>query len=127
MRHRLVQLDSTGGGISGTLTKTVAYDDIGNILNKSDTGAYSYNPSGAGSVRPHAVSVIVPWVTGTLDAACSYDANGNMIAGGGRTTVRRGRGQFWGQHVRWRVFFIFDFNMLSDLLSSAWPLPGLTA
>jgi len=40
------------------VTTTVEYDAIGNITFKSDVGHYSYNPSGPGSVRPHAVKGI---------------------------------------------------------------------
>ena len=67
--------------IAGQTAKTVAYDDMGNITFKSDVGTYAYAPSGAGSVRPHAVQSI----TGTLNTTFSYDANGNMTGGAGRT------------------------------------------
>ncbi len=40
------------------VTTTVQYNAIGNITFKSDVGHYSYNPSGPGSVRPHAVKGI---------------------------------------------------------------------
>lgn len=63
--------------------KTVAYDAVGNITSKSDVGTYSY-PS-AGSARPHAVTSITGTVNGVVNPSYSYDANGNMISGGGRT------------------------------------------
>lgn len=62
-------------GAYGNLT--YAYDPLGNMTNNSRHGAYSYNTSGVGSVRPHAV-------TGVGSNAYSYDANGNMITGAGR-------------------------------------------
>ncbi|MBX3508491.1 MAG: hypothetical protein KF714_06870 [Parvibaculum sp.] len=53
--NRLTEYAITGGS-----TKTVEYDDLGNITFKSDVGSYSYNASGPVSVRPHAVAAIVP-------------------------------------------------------------------
>jgi hypothetical protein len=66
-------------------------DALGDILTKSDVGTYSYG-SGAG---PHAVTSINTVTGCTLGAGCTvngvsnptntYDANGNMAAGAGRT------------------------------------------
>lgn len=64
--------------VSGPAPKTYQYDAIGNITNKSDVGSYTYNASGAGSIRPHAVTQ-----AGTN--TYTYDANGNQITGAGRT------------------------------------------
>lgn len=74
--NRVTQADITGG-----TTKTHQYDSIGNITFKSDTGTYSY--PAPGSARPHAVSSIA----GTLNTSFTYDANGNMLTGNGRTIV----------------------------------------
>ncbi|MEI9988944.1 MAG: FG-GAP-like repeat-containing protein [Rhizomicrobium sp.] len=71
---------SSGGGIT---TKTVGYDALGNITSKSDIGTYSY-PS-AGSARPHAVASIVGTVNGVTNPAYTYDSNGSLTAGAGRT------------------------------------------
>lgn len=59
---------------------TVTYNDIGNITNKSDVGAYTYPAYGPGSVRPHAVTTAggVPYL---------YDANGNMTSRNGATVT----------------------------------------
>ncbi len=54
---------------------TYAYDSLGNIAAKSDVGTYFYGENGAG---PHAV-------TTAGGNSYTYDANGNMIAGAGRT------------------------------------------
>ena len=54
-------------------TITYAYDAIGNITNKSNVGGYTYSPS-----RPHAVA-------NAGGTRYTYDANGNMKTGGGRT------------------------------------------
>jgi len=75
---------SVGGTTCTTGTaKTVSYDGIGNITNKSDlagsgSGNYSYPASGAGSVRPHAVKSITGLVNGLLNPKYKYDANGNL-------------------------------------------------
>jgi hypothetical protein len=62
--------------------KTFAYDAIGNLLSKSDVGAYAYPASGAESLRPHAVTSISGSV---INTTFSYDANGNQTAGLGRS------------------------------------------
>lgn len=49
-------------------------------------GSYTYNPSGAGSVRPHAVASVAGSVNGVANPTYSYDDNGNMLAGAGRST-----------------------------------------
>ena len=59
----------------------LTYDAIGDIKTKSDVGTYYYNPSGASSIRPHAVSEI----RGALNASYAYaDANGNLTSGASR-------------------------------------------
>ena len=63
------------------VSKSVAYNDLGNITAKSDVGLYSYPASGPASVRPHAVAA----VTGAGATAYAYDANGAMVSGAGRT------------------------------------------
>jgi hypothetical protein len=61
----------------GSRSVTINYDAIGNIQTKTDVaGAYSYPPSGAASVRPHAVSEVG-------SATYHYDANGNAMSGSG--------------------------------------------
>ena len=65
---------------NGSTTLTVGYNDVGNILSKSDVGTYTYPTSGASSVRPHAVSSVggVSYI---------YDANGNMASRGGASVT----------------------------------------
>ena len=65
----------------GLVTRSFDYNVIGNMIYKSDVGTYTYPASGAGSVRPHAVSS----VSGTVNATYTYDANGNLLSGAGRT------------------------------------------
>ena len=59
--------------------RTVDYNAIGNITNKSGVGAYSYG------AKPHALSAITGTVNGVLNPSFAYDANGNLTSGAGRT------------------------------------------
>ena len=63
----------------GTVTKTMVYNEIGNILSKSDVGTYTY--AATGNALPHAVASI----SGTVNTTYTYDGNGNMLTGKGRT------------------------------------------
>ena len=44
--------------VGTTLTKTFTYSPVGNLLTKSDLGAYAYPTPGPGVARPHAVTSI---------------------------------------------------------------------
>ena len=70
---------SVGGATctSGSIAKTVGYDDLGNITNKSDVGAYTY--AAGGQPLPHAVKSIAGTVNGILNPKYKYDPNGNLI------------------------------------------------
>jgi len=61
---------------NGSAYQTISYDSLGNIRGKSGVGNYAYN--GTNGAGPHAVSSIG-------GAQLSYDANGNMVSGRGRT------------------------------------------
>src|SRR5665213_82063 len=74
-----------GASCTSSGTKTVGYDAIGDISPKTGVGTYSYPTSGSSSVRPHAVSSIAGTVNGVVNPTFTYDANGNMTAGLGRT------------------------------------------
>jgi len=67
----------TQAQIGGRDAKTYHYDSLGNIIFKSDVGLYSYDGVGAG---PHAVTK-----AGAMTDRYSYDPNGNMLGGNGRT------------------------------------------
>ncbi|UTW45938.1 RHS repeat protein [bacterium SCSIO 12696] len=72
--------------VVGQAEKTVKYDALGNITEKSDVGHYSYgtgNNSGSGDAGVHAVTQI----TGAEAATYTYDDNGNNLSGDGRTIV----------------------------------------
>lgn len=80
--------------VSGQSQKTYAYDDIGNLTCKSDVASsvncaggvtHTYPASGATSVRPHAVSSIAGTVNSAANPSFTYDANGNLVTGAGRT------------------------------------------
>lgn len=62
--------------IAGGVTKTVTYDALGNITSKSDVGTYVY-----ASNKPHQLTSI----SGIVNTSYAYDANGNTLAGNGRT------------------------------------------
>lgn len=63
--NRLIQTQVLGG-----TTVYLTYNEIGNILSKSDVGAYSY-----GGSAPHAVTSI----SGNQPATYSYDIKGNRV------------------------------------------------
>ncbi len=67
--NRLTEVQTPGRQI-----QTFRYDALGNIIYKSDVGAYKYGENGAG---PHAVTSIV----GEKPATFQYDANGDQVAG----------------------------------------------
>ncbi len=76
---------ATNGATDGYGTITYTYNQIGNLLTNSQVGTYTYNASGTGSTRPHAVtSTSLTTGTETTTNTYSYDANGNLILGGGR-------------------------------------------
>ncbi len=89
--NRLTDSAFVSGGstcTTGTGRKTVSYSAIGNILSKTGTGSYAYPASGGGAgSRPHAVSSVTGTVNGAVNPAYTYDLNGNMTAGAGRTVA----------------------------------------
>ena len=78
---------------SGTSTSiSVTYDVLGNITSKTDIGTYGYGETRAAcssvsgvvtSAGPRAVSS----TSGTSNADYCYDANGNLLAGDGRSVT----------------------------------------
>jgi RHS repeat-associated protein len=88
--------------LAADATVTVDYNAIGNILWKSDVGAYTYTPSGAGAVRPHAVQT-------AYGTTYIYDANGNL---------ERSTGALNRQHV-WASFDL-PLSMGMNGRSMAW-------
>lgn len=83
--NRLRSETRSGGALASAQTIAWTYDDIGNLTSRSDVGSYTYPPSGPTSVRPHAVSSVSGTVNGVANPSYSYDANGNLSAGGGRS------------------------------------------
>lgn len=82
--------------VDGPAAKSYSYDTIGNITVKSDVGTYSYSAS-----HPHAVSSVTGTVNGQSNPSYTYDANGNLLTGAGRTAV-------W-----------MSFNMMASLAEGA--------
>ena len=56
-------------------------------LNFAGTTIYTYPASGAGSVRPHAVTSINGTIGNNVNPNYTYDANGNMITAFAGTRV----------------------------------------
>jgi RHS repeat-associated protein len=75
----------TSAQVAGQAQKTFSYDSIGNLASKSGVGGYTYPANGAASVRPHAVAGITGSVNGVLNPNFSYDDNGNLLSGAGRS------------------------------------------
>jgi RHS repeat-associated protein len=68
----------------GQGARSYDYDEIGNLKDKGGL-VYAYPEPGATSVRPHAVTRITGSVAGQGNPAFSYDANGNLLSGLGRS------------------------------------------
>ncbi|MBU6297683.1 MAG: VCBS repeat-containing protein, partial [Alphaproteobacteria bacterium] len=79
----LNRLTSYALGANCSGGSAVGYDALGDITSKTGVGTYSY--PAAGQARPHAVSSITGTVNGVVNPTYTYDANGNMTAGAGRT------------------------------------------
>lgn len=82
---RLTSAQGPFGANGANTTLVYDYSEIGNIRCNSELSScsqtspnYTYNASGVGSVRPHAV-------TGVGGNSYGYDLNGNMTSGAGRT------------------------------------------
>jgi RHS repeat-associated protein len=90
-------------------TVDLQYNAMGNLLYKTDVGAYSYPAYGAGSNKPHAVSQVQGSVIGTV--SYGYDNNGNMTsANGGMTTPSGGNTQKY-RNVSYTSFNLPDGNL----------------
>jgi RHS repeat-associated protein len=72
------------GSIEYNRTLNYQYDTLGNIIDKTGVGSMQYGAGGAG---PHAVTYV------NNGAQFSYDANGNMLTGNGRTIRYNGADQ----------------------------------
>jgi RHS repeat-associated protein len=74
---------AAGNGVTACTSaqnhKTVSYNDLGNIIAKSDAGTYGYPTSGGGTgSRPHALASVSGTVNATVNPNYHYDANGNL-------------------------------------------------
>ncbi|WP_179957558.1 SpvB/TcaC N-terminal domain-containing protein [Exilibacterium tricleocarpae] len=88
--NRLTTLRSERG------VESYVYDDLGNLLNKSDVGSYRYGDDCAVAAGPHAVCEVD---NGTQVRKLSYDANGNLT----------------GEHIGPRTQRLFDYNTFDKL------------
>jgi len=88
--NRIKDETRSGGGLGSPQVIGWDYDDIGNMIHRSESGTtniYNYNTSGLGSRRPHAVGSVSGSVNGVAAPAYIYDDNGNLTSGAGRTVV----------------------------------------
>ncbi len=95
------------GGPNGVshISKSYAYDELGNITSKSDVGSYAYHGCGG---RPHAVC-------NAGGTAYSYDANGNMLTGvKGSTTTQIGYTAFNKSNYIQKNNYAVTFNYDAD-------------
>lgn len=93
--NRLINY-ATGSAITcpNTTGISVGYDALGNITAKSDVGTYAYPQTGGVTTSHQLASIdtttgctVNPpcYVNGTTNPSFSYDQNGNMTSGAGRT------------------------------------------
>lgn len=75
---RLTLANGPYGTSGANASLTYTYDELGNLTFNTQVGTYTYPTSGSTSVRPHAV-------TTAGSNSYSYDANGNLTSGAGRT------------------------------------------
>ena len=94
--NRVVSINTTAKATSGATSNTintVTYGPSGNILSRSDVGAYSYAATASGCAGLTGVRASAPGlhalsaVSGIKNAGYCYDDNGNMIAGDGRSVT----------------------------------------
>lgn len=87
---RLLSESRSGGGVVPTQAIGWTYNSIGNMTTRTEggvTNVYNYPGSGSGSQRPHAVASVSGLVSGLALPQYSYDANGNLTSGAGRTVT----------------------------------------
>ncbi len=75
-------------GVSVSEGDSYSYDDLGNITSKSDyASVYTYGTNARGTrlAGPHAVVSVSGKQSGSASATFTYDQNGNLTAGDGRT------------------------------------------
>jgi len=106
--NRLTSSSVSSGG-AGVVNSVYAYDDIGNVTVRPDGSTLSYPGSGAGSVRPHAVSRVT--MSAGNYVTYGYDANGNQI---NQTTTTNNV----IDHTKDRSFTFTSFNMPTSLSTS---------
>lgn len=87
---RLKSETRSGGSVTPAQTIAWSYDSIGNMTTRTERGVtntYNYPSSGLGSQRPHAVANVSGEVSGVHLPLYTYDANGNLMAGAGRSVI----------------------------------------
>ncbi len=88
--NRLTTETRSGGALTSAQVIGFSYDAIGNIRSRTEAGTsavFNYPASGAGSIRPHALSSVSGVVNGVANPSYSYDAAGNMTTATGRGVI----------------------------------------
>lgn len=67
--------------VAGQSEQIYTYDKAGNMLTKTGLGNYGYPAQGTNAFQPHAVRTVT-----NIPGTYSYDKNGNLLNGGGRST-----------------------------------------
>jgi hypothetical protein len=91
--NRLISVQTTRADNGAVLNRAFTYDGIGNLTSRSDVGTYAYPLSGQNVQRPHTPTQIAH-VAGSVFGPLAdqpwnftYDADGNMLTGAGRTAT----------------------------------------
>jgi RHS repeat-associated protein len=74
--------------VIGSTTKQTNYNAAGNLISKTQLGSATlntYNYPAAGAARPYAISSITGTLNGVTNPSFTYDANGNLQSGAGRS------------------------------------------
>lgn len=74
--NRLTQVETYLNGVAST--ETITYNALGNITSKTGVGTYTYGDP----LHRHAVTAVTG---GPVNLSYSYDANGNLVSGAGRS------------------------------------------
>jgi RHS repeat-associated protein len=86
--NRLTNQVLASPGISPARSVSYRYNAIGNLLENSDIGKYSYGTASAGS-RPHALASISGQAGKLLNPQYNYDARGNILTATASNAARR--------------------------------------
>jgi RHS repeat-associated protein len=105
--NRLTNQITSGPGISPGRSVSYRYNAIGNILENSDIGKYTYGTASAGT-RPHALARINGQAGKLLHPQYHYDARGNILSVTSANGARRNHS--WTSFDNPASFSLTSFN-----------------